>query len=95
VSDSTGSDQGLQWLNAVPPEDREWLVSHHSSAVLVECGRLLQDPQYAQVDFERVLLRAQYLVKLPLYQEIEEAASRPLASGRLELIPIDDWTPEA
>jgi hypothetical protein len=95
VSDSTDAVRGLEWLTSLPQDEREWLIAHHPTAVLVECGRLLQDPQHTTADFDRLLLEAQYLAKRPLYDEIEEAMSRPLASGRLELIPVEDWDPEA
>lgn len=95
MSDSTDAGLGLEWLTSLPPAEREWLIAHHPTAVLVECGRLLRDPRHATTEFESLLLEAQYLAQLPLYDEIEEAMSRPLASGRLELIPVEDWNPEA
>jgi hypothetical protein len=76
------------WLQDQSPEVQEWVISQSTPEVLVVCGEVLKDTEFATADLDQVLLRAWYLVKQPMYEEIDREMSRSLASGRVERVEL-------
>jgi len=85
VAETTTASDQLDWLKELPVEYREWLQRDASAEFLKICGEVWRDPEYRQKDLDVVLARALFLLRQPVYKELDEVLSRPLTSGRLIL----------